>query len=61
AEMALREVRVGMVSLTAGEHALTFECKGHNAVSQAYWLGVDVLTVDAITPHLVKTEAAAKQ
>ena len=55
-EGASREVRVGMVNLTPGEHTLSFECKGSNPVAQSYWLGVDVLTIDAITPYFVKGE-----
>lgn len=56
AEPDLREIRVGMVDLAPGEHSLTFECKGHNPVAEAYWLGVDALAVDAITPYLAKGE-----
>jgi hypothetical protein len=56
AEAASREIRVGMVSLAAGEHSLGFECKGRSPVAQGYWLGVDVLAVDAITPYFVKGE-----
>ena len=55
-EADLREIRVGMVNLAPGEHTLSFECKGRNPVAQAYWLGVDVLAVDLVTPYFVKGE-----
>jgi hypothetical protein len=48
-----REVRVGMVDLAAGEHILTFACKGHNPASRGYWLGVDVLAIDEISEYVV--------
>jgi len=53
-DLAVREVRVGMVDLEAGEHTLTFECKGRNPASLGYSVGVDALSVDHVTPYAVK-------
>jgi hypothetical protein len=49
----VREIRIGTVDLAAGEHSLSFECKGRNPASQSCWLGVDALAIDRITPYAV--------
>ena len=56
ATAGVREIRVGMVDLAAGEHTLAFECKGRNPAAQSYWLGIDALTIDQITPYAVPAE-----
>jgi len=56
--LAVREVRLGMLDLKAGNHNLTFGCKGRNGNSSAYFLGIDALVIDGITPYAVP--AAAK-
>ena len=50
------EVRIGMVDLAPGEHTMSFECKGRDAASQSCSFGVDVLTIDHITPYAVPAE-----
>ena len=42
-----------MLDLDAGEHVLTFKCEGANPDSAGYFLGVDVLVIDHITPYAV--------
>ena len=51
--LAIREIRVGMVDLEAGEHRLTFECRGRNPASLGYFIGMDVLSIDKITAYSV--------
>jgi len=49
-------ISLGLMDLAAGEHILTFECKGRQSASQAYRLGLDMLTIDALTPYYGKKE-----
>lgn len=51
--LCAREVRIGLVDLAPGEHTLSFECLGRNPVSSAYFLGVDAITIDEVTPYAV--------
>lgn len=48
-----RDYRIGFIDLAAGEHALKFECLGKNPDSKGYFLGVDTLVVNQLTPYLV--------
>lgn len=51
-----REFRIGMVDLPAGEHTMSFECKGRNAAALSHSLAVDALVIDRITPYSVKAD-----
>jgi hypothetical protein len=51
--LAVREVRIGMVDLDAGEHELTFTCRGRNPASTGYCIGIDVLSIAEIEPYAV--------
>jgi len=53
AALAVREIRIGMVDLDAGEHELTFECRGRNPASLGYFIGVDVLSIAEMTTFAV--------
>lgn len=56
AEAASREDRVGLVDLAAGEHTLSFECKGKNIVAKDCWLAANALMIDSITPHYTESK-----
>jgi hypothetical protein len=49
----IREIRVGMVELDAGEHTLKMECKGRNHASLSYHVGLDALMVEELTAYSV--------
>lgn len=46
---------LGALDLAAGEHTLKFECLGKNVDSKGYFLGVDALTIQEITPYVAKS------
>lgn len=50
------EFRIGSVDLTAGHHELKLQCVGKNAASKGYYVGVDALSVEELTPYVVKSE-----
>lgn len=56
--LSVREIRVGMVNLEAGEHKLTLECRGRNPSSLGYLVGLDAMSIEEITQYAVP--AAAK-
>ncbi len=51
-----REVRLGMVDLAAGEHTISFECKGRSPAAQSSSLALDVPTIDHLTPYCAAEE-----
>lgn len=54
------EFKVGFRELDAGPHELTFECLGKNDASKGYYLGVDAILVEAISPYSVPAKKDAK-
>ena len=55
--LSVREVRIGKVDLDAGEHTLRLECKGRNANSRGFIIGVDTIYIEEITPYAVSSNA----
>jgi hypothetical protein len=53
-----RGYTVGFLDLAAGQHTLKFECVGKNPESKGYYLGVDALVIDELTPYLVNKPKA---
>ncbi len=47
------EFKAAGADLAAGEHELRFECLGRNEASKGYYLGVDAIVLEQITPHSV--------
>jgi hypothetical protein len=48
------ELDIGVVDLTEGQHELRLQCRGKNPASQGYFVGVDALEIEALTPYLLK-------
>lgn len=50
------EFKVGMLDLAVGEHELKLECVGRNPQSRGYFVGVDALDIEEITPFAARRE-----
>lgn len=46
---------IGAVDLAAGEHVLKLQCLGKNPNSKGFFLGVDALAVEELTPYVHKS------
>jgi len=51
-------LKLGYLELAAGDHELKFECVGRNEASRGFFLGVDAIWVQHITPFHVPPKAA---
>ncbi|MCC7330013.1 MAG: DUF2961 domain-containing protein [Gammaproteobacteria bacterium] len=52
AAVASQDYRIGVLDLQPGDHELTFECTGKHPQSKGYFLGIDALGVEEITPFV---------
>lgn len=48
------DINLGYVSLSKGEHELTFECVGKQAGARAWQLGLDTVRIEHVTRHFVQ-------